>query len=459
MASRYSAARPNRDGENFARTHHNEDGSTSTRVKFDVRNPSKLAAEAREDDAILDADVIGGSHATKRGAVNIDGYDSDSENDTFNAKAQNRKKGKIDILEQLDNYDNRPGTSKPGAASDYDDEDDDMFAASDDGAGKQDAAKDDQFAKSGKKKIVQFLDASTIDGQVASSKTGGHVRLDDAESSDDEADLELAIQEEGIDKEVGAGGSKRNAPKLEAFNLREEMEDGQFDQDGTYIRRAGDPDAVHDSWLDGMGKKDIKKAAEAHQKREAEARQQRIEADSVLVSDLLKTLIVCLEKAETPLEALARLGKGQTKTKKIPAWRLKKMKKSAEGMDVDQATTEDPEQVRIKEAIRTITDAADKLLSRDYEDIYDQEREMLLREYRKETGEDWVEPRPQADVSSPSTNLMWEFRWTDGRDAATQGPFDGPTMKAWQDAGYFGEGVEFRSSGVGTEWSTVASFA
>src|SRR5687768_5230013 len=94
MASRHSAARPKRDGENFARTHHNDaDETDPKRVKFDVRNPSTLAADAREDDAILDADVIGGSNATKRGAVNLDGYDSDSDNENINVRANSRKKG------------------------------------------------------------------------------------------------------------------------------------------------------------------------------------------------------------------------------------------------------------------------------------------------------------------------------------------------------------------------------
>lgn len=463
MPPKHSAARPRRDGENFARTHHNEASDVDPkRVKFDVRNPSTLAAEAREDDAILDADVIGRSGATKRGAVNVDGYDSDSDNETFNARAQQRRKGKVDILDQLDNY-NASGEGPQGQAGTAKDDDDeeDMFAASDDEEkpkrGPEDDEDPEEFDASGKKrKHVEFLDTKDIVGEVGDSKTGGHVHLDKEESSDDEADVELAVQEEGIDEEVGAGGLKRNAPKLEAFHLREEMEEGNFDQQGNYIRRAGDPDAVHDNWLEGMGKKEIRKAAEAHQKREAEARQQRMDEDSVLVSDLLKSLILQLEKAETPMEALARLGKSQTKSKKkIPAWKLKKMK-DAGNMDVDQA--EDPEQLRIKEAIQAVTEAADRLLSRDYEEIYDQEREMLIREWRKETGEDWVEPS-QSSGGAANGDRKWEFRWTDGRDGGqVQGPYDGPTMKAWQDAGYFGEGIEFRSSEPGAEWTRAATF-
>ncbi|RTE69811.1 hypothetical protein BHE90_015808 [Fusarium euwallaceae] len=462
MSSRYSAARPKRDGENFARTHHNEDGSDSKRVKFDVRNPSTLAPDAREDDAILDADVIGGSAATKRGAVNLDGYDSDSDNENFNARAESRKRGNVNIIEQLENYDATSSGNAPGAAA-GDDDDDDMFAADDDQEKK--TPEDGDFDKNGRKKDkVRFLDDDQILGQEQASRDKDQIRLDNEESSDDEDEVDLAIQEEGVDEEVGAGGLKRNAPKVEAFNLKQEMEEGQFDQEGNYVRKGGDPDAVHDSWLEGLSKKEMKKAAAAHEKREAEARKRRLDEDEVLVSDLLKTLILNLDRTETPLEALARLGKKQTKPKKIPKWKLKKMNKDTESMDVDgSADSQDAEQQRIKASIDAITDAADKLLSRDHEDIYDQERELLVREYRRETGEDWVEPEAaevdrdqegEGQEAAVKPGTMWEFRWVDGRDGgASQGPYDGATMKAWQDAGYFPEdAVEFRVVEEGREW-------
>ncbi|PHH93185.1 hypothetical protein CDD83_10734 [Cordyceps sp. RAO-2017] len=479
MASRYSAARPKRAGENFARTHHHDrqdDTESGTkRVKFDVRNPSTLAPDAREEDAVLDADVIGGSNATKRGAVNLDGYDSDSDHETFDARAADRGQSNVNISEKLDNYDagcSRAGGEEAGAGADDrreddddDDDDDDMFAEIDEGDTKQESDPNSLHDKRRKRKDFRGFEFSGFKGEESASKSGGRVRLDDRESSDDEDVKEMAIQEEGLDEEVGAGGLKRNAPKIEAFNLREEMDQGQFDEQGNYVRKAEDPDAVHDSWLEGCSKKEMRKAAEAHSKREAEARKQRIEEDGVLVPDLLKALIPQLQRTETPLEALARLGKNQAKTKKIPKWKLKKMNKGAESMDVDPAVPKDAAHTRVKKSIDTITDAADKLLSRDYEDIYDREREMLVREYKRETGEDWVEPEPEpatdeendeGDKASEAAE-SWEFRWTDGRDGgATQGPFDRATMKAWEDAGYFEKGVEFRRAGG--DWTQAATF-
>ncbi|KAK3304441.1 uncharacterized protein B0T15DRAFT_241793 [Chaetomium strumarium] len=480
MASRFSAARPKRAGEAFARAHHaqdrDQDGPTSKKVKFDLRNPSALAAGAEDEDDenedVLSADVIGGSRATKRGAVNIEGYDSDSENETFNARAEARgKKGKeaedVDFAEVMDNY-NMKATVGDGGVED---EEVDMFGDFD--AGENTLA---DSSKTGRKeKEVRFLADKEIEGQETNSKSGGTVRLDDKEESedddDDDEDVAAAIAEQDVDEEVGLGGLKKHAPKIDAFNMKQEQEEGAFDESGNYIRKAVDPDAVHDRWLEGISKKEMKKAAAAHEKREAELRRQRREDDNILTGELFKSLILRLESGETALDALARLRKSQvkpkTKTKKLPKWKRKSAQKhgteAEEAMDVDATKEpEDSKQVRIKEAINAIADAADKLIQRDYPNIYDMERERLCREYRNETGEAWVEPpEPDQDEENNSNGeaKMWEFRWTDGRDGGNkQGPFDGPTMKAWQDAGYFGEGVEFRPAGEEAGWSRVATF-
>lgn len=500
MTSRFSAARPKRAGEAYARAHHGEEkgenGSPANKkVRFDVRNPSALAPSAdnrdgdddEEGDDVLAADVIGaGGRATKRGAVNIDGYDSDSDNENFNARAEAReKKGKeaedVDLADALDNYNSK---AKAGTGTDKEEDDDDevdMFGDSDGEDSKKGKAAPGSSKSSKKNKEVNFLDESQIEGQEGASKSGGRVKLgeDGNDSDDDDDDAEhvaAAIAEEGLDEEVGAGGLKKHAPKIDAFNMRQEQEEGAFDEAGNFIRRAADADAVHDRWLEGVSKKDMKKAAAAHEKREAELRRQQRENDSIPTGDLFRSLILSLERGETALEALARLRKGQTKPKKVPKWKQKKMTAKSNGgaetMDVDQEKElEDPKQVKIKDAINAIADAADKLMQREFPEIYDYERERLVRMYYNETGERWEEPpppKPDDDVaeggggggSASGVPKSWEFRWVDGRDdGATQGPFDGPTMEAWRAAGYFGEGVEFRHAGENeTGWTRVATF-
>jgi CD2 antigen cytoplasmic tail-binding protein 2 len=448
--------RPKRAGEEFARTHFNDsDGpSSSKKPRFDVRNPSALAPDAPEEDAILDADEIGkrGQQA-KRNAVNIDGYDSDSENDGFDARAE----------------------SKAKAASKGDD-DNDMFAELEDDF----AAGEDDGGGKKKKKDVRFLDEDEIEGQVANSKSGGHVSVDftlngstngkgkgkqvddEAESSsesevDEEQRAEIGVD---VDKEVGAGGKKSHAPKLDAFNMKNEQEEGRFDDQGNYVRKAADPDAVHDSWLEGVSKKDIKKAKEAAEKRNEERRQRDIANDALLTSDILKTLIPYLERGETVLEALARLGKAKDKK---PKWLNANQRRKQSNMSVGQdKKEEDPAEQKRKAAVEAITGAADQLLTRGQVEIYDVERELLTRQYRRETGEEWVEPPENgsdSDGDGDAQVKQWEYRWADARDGGeTHGPYDGPTMVSWSEAGYFGEGVEFRRAGQGREWSRTVDF-
>ncbi|KAI4117004.1 MAG: hypothetical protein LQ338_007627 [Usnochroma carphineum] len=469
--------RPKRDSEQFARTHHLEDGEPSAKKpRFDVRNPSALAPDAPEDDVILEADEIGKrGQQTKRNAVNIDGYDSDSSNEGFNARADAKAK-------------EAEKKGKNGAGS-KDEEENDMFADLDEDL--KDGDEDEELVREGKKqkKNVRFLETDEIEGQVAGSKGGGHVSADfslngrgpsgqsngrrrdqdkEAESSSesDVDDEERAEVGEDVDEEIGAGGKKAHAPKLDAFNMKTEQEEGRFDAQGNYIRKAADPDAVHDLWLEGVSKKDMKKAKEAADKRDEERRQRNIEADAVLTSDVLKTLIPCLEKGETVLEALARLGRA--KEKNMPKWQNKNKNKnkrnSDDAMDVDiEKPPEDPAEVRRKKAVETITEAADRLLSRGQTEIYDAEREMLIRQYSRETGEDWVDPAPDEtdadDADGAGRTKQWEYRWIDGRDGGqVNGPYDGAMMASWNEAGYFGEGVEFRRVDAGGEWNRSVDF-
>jgi CD2 antigen cytoplasmic tail-binding protein 2 len=343
-----------------------------------------------------------------------------------------------------------------------------MFADLEQADGDED---EEVVAQGKKKKDVKFLDQSEIEGQVLTSKSGGRIRPDillnrrkmraeseDSDSSsgeDEDRDQLDGEMEDEFAAEVGAGGKKRHAPRLDAFNLQAEEEEGRYDESGNYVRKATDPDAVNDNWLDGLSKKDIKRAREAQEKRDDEQRRKDAADDALLTSDLLSTLILHQETGETPLECLQRLNKGKPKEMKEPKW---KQKKQRNGMDVDEnGTALDPAEASRRKAVEAVTGAADALYSREQHEIYDTEREMLMRQYQKETDEVWKAPAPTdtAIDEDGDENAMWEYRWSDARDGGEEhGPYDGPMMKAWNDAGYFGEGVEFRRIG-GDEWSRV----
>ncbi|KAF9886607.1 hypothetical protein FE257_011247 [Aspergillus nanangensis] len=451
-----SQPRPKRGGEDFSRTHHQQEDDdpnapSQKKPRFDLRNPSALAPDALEEDAILDADEIGRrGQQVRRKAVNLDGYDSDSDNEGFDARIEAKAKQN----KQKDDAD-----------------DDDMFAELEEDFGADDAEADETQRKN--KKSVRFLRDDEIEGQVASSKGGGTLHVDlskgvnqvDEEADDSESDIadeDRANVGEEVDEELGAGAKKKHAPLLDAFNMRDEQEEGKFDDQGNYVRKAVDPDAVYDSWLEGVSKKDIRKAKDAAEKREAERKEQDRLNDSLLTGDVLKTLIARLQRGETALEALARIGKG---AQKKPKWQNKRNKnrnkKTSDPVEDTDMTEDDPAEVARKEAIDAITGAADILMARGQAEIYDTEREVLTRQYRRETGEDWIDPPSEEQgldgAVQPST--MWEFRWSDARDGGiVHGPYDSATMESWKNAGYFGEGVEFKKTTDPSGWESGVTF-
>lgn len=430
----YNPARPKRAGEQFTRTHHMDGDEPSTKKpRFDPRNPSTLAPDADdEEDPALEADVIGKGAGIKRNAVNIDGYDSDSSTENFEARAEARP-----------NKDEPPKTE---------DDDDDMFAEED----KDDDMDEESRRDQTKKKKLRFLNDDEIEGQEANSKSGGHVAVDftkgpksrteDVESSSDEGDDELRDQvDPEMDKELGAGSKKKHAPKLDAFNMSAEQEEGRFDEAGNFVRKAFDPEAAQDSWLDGISKKDIKKAKEAQDKLDAERKARERAEDSIVTSDVLSTLIAHLDVGETPMEALVRYGKAAPK-KPAKSWTKKK---KSQAMEVDSEPSQDPAAIKAKEVIDSITECASRLSDRGVEDIYELPRESIMRQYKRETGEDWKNPNPET--------VQWEFHWLNAPEGEINGPYDQATMQAWEASGQFAAGAEFRRVGE-TEFSRLLDF-
>lgn len=440
-----------RSVEDFARVSHDNygNGQPSKKARFDLRNPSALAPDALEDDATLDADVIGArGQQVKRGAVNVDGYDSDSDNENFDARAAAKAKATED------------------AAKAKDEDEADMFAdLAEDFKDGDDSEGDADRRVAGKKKDVRFLDEDEIEGQVKNSKSGGHVAADfslngrgksgdeEQESSSEEevGDAERADHGD-LDEELGAGSKKMHAPKLDAFNMREENEEGKFDESGNYVRKAVDPDSKHDLWLEGISKKEMKRASEAHARREEERRQKAIEDDAKSDDQILAMLIPRLQPSETVLEALARLNRGKTKK---PKWQNKKKRRNSSSAN-DQPLQDEKDAERSK-AIEAITEAADLLLARGQQEVYESEKELLIRQYNKATGEQWREPQltQSGETANDTDGSQWQYRWSDARDGGnTHGPYDAVTMKAWSEAGYFGQEVEYRKVGD-NGWSRV----
>ncbi|KAF8643813.1 hypothetical protein AX16_008831 [Volvariella volvacea WC 439] len=333
-------------------------------------------------------------NAHRRGQVKNEGYESDSTDDGEGI-VYSRKK---------------------------DDDEDDMFAI----GNKEDKNEDN----GGKKKAEKYLRLGDIEGQEFANE----------QSNSDNSDSEVSDEPEDEDdaerkKKAGMGF------ELSSFNMREEMEEGKFTEDGTYVRTF-DPHKVHDRWMDGLSDKEIKLARRRKRKQE-KLQEQRIAAEEREIREsggkaaLEKQLLSKLKKGETVLEALQRLG---AKAKKPRPGQKARVVSST------PATANKPQNTPSE--IEEITSLASKLMSLGDNDIYSRTYEELVRDVRSsgDVGQSW-EP--------PSADVKYEYKWASEASDQTFGPFSEEEMKAWYKAAYFGatgELVQVRT--VGGDWDS-----
>ncbi|KAI9241452.1 MAG: hypothetical protein BYD32DRAFT_361189, partial [Podila humilis] len=312
---------------------------SSKRVRFGGDKGSRGRADNLSE--IDDSDLLE-QRKTRRGAVTNVAYNSgeeSSEDEVFEQK----KKTSIDVID-----------SAPGAGADEDE--DDMFADPEDIARR----KAEKQKKKGKSK---GFDASEIEGE--------DLDLDDLDEEDYDSD---------------------GNPKIEAFNMKEELEDGgEIDEAGNFIRKL-DPDRFHDSWLEGLSRKEIQAAKEAHERktRQAQIEEKEAAASAMTETDIYLELVNILRPAESVVEALQRLG-GGTKKSGVKANRKKSWQKNKQ-MDEDKPVeVVSEEEAARKKSIEKLTDLCDKMMALGHFDIYEQTYEQVVRQLRRADliADDW----------------------------------------------------------------------
>lgn len=424
--------------------------STKVEAKFDKRNPSRLVREQSDDEkneeeVLLEQDIEGSRPKQKRNVVKLD-FDSDSNSDgESNA-----------INEQID------------------EEDDDMF-------GELSPQKDDDHKTKNSKKKARFLDVDSFEKRLGEMEPGEHklllgsnvaddekmnltrMELDNNSQSDDDDDDEVNESNIDIDYFVNPDepndpdnqgspnnkvvSAKKHEPKLEKFNLQDDMEEGQFDEEGTFIRTAQDLEAHQDQWLSGVTKRDINKARVAHLHRLQEENELNTNVNFIPKADLLATLIDRLDIGENPLEAMARM----TPKRKHVSGKNKKLLSQTDAKSSLQ-------EIDRKKMVETITESCEKLLSdHGINDIYDLTREQLSRLYQKDTGTTYapkLKRKRSFNEESEYTNdnltqkaiidpdTQWEFKWQ-GSDQI-YGPYSSTRMADWDKFNYFNNGAEVR---------------
>ncbi|KEP63052.1 UNVERIFIED_CONTAM: hypothetical protein HHA_217010 [Hammondia hammondi] len=121
------------------------------------------------------------------------------------------------------------------------------------------------------------------------------VNLRSAAVAASEADPEVEKDEKGV--------------VFEPFNMRREMMEGTFDEEGNYLWRAKQPAVVADGWLDAIDAGDASTAFRTEEARQRALSEMCVEAEATVVDvpESLRELAELLRVGESPTEAMRRI--------------------------------------------------------------------------------------------------------------------------------------------------------
>jgi len=261
---------------------------SSKRVRF-----TRGEEEPLED--VDDSELLEKRKARRGGVTVVEYNDGEESSDDEEFK---KKKKKMFV-------DDAPDVPMPTVTEQEDgDEEEDMFADPEE-VEKRKAEKSRKAASKGKGKgKSKGFDRSDIEGE--------DLNLDDLDENEYDSD---------------------GNPKIEAFNMKEELEEGnEIDDAGNFIRKL-DPDRFHDAWLEGVSRKDIQAAQQAHERKvkQALAEEREARANAMSETDIYVELVNIMKPAETVIGALQRLGGGKKAGAKV-----KNKKKSWQKNAMDQ---------------------------------------------------------------------------------------------------------------------------
>ncbi|TFK76278.1 hypothetical protein BDN72DRAFT_808618 [Pluteus cervinus] len=375
----------------------NGEGSSST-------TPSHATKKTRfvepEDDPVNFAEQVDSAleDTSRKRNIKNEGYESDSTDD-----------GEGVVL-------SRKKTDGGGG------DEDDMFALGDENEKKPD--NDD-----GVKKKETYLRLGDIEGQEFGNDGSGSEGSEFEESDEPEDEDEAERR-----KKAGMGY------ELSSFNMREEMEEGKFTEDGSYVRTV-DPHGVHDKWMDGVSEREMKQARKRKRQQE-KIQQAKIAAEEKEFQEsggktaVERKVLAMLKKGETVLEALQRLGSQEKKKQK---GQKKAKSATAGGMQLDKAAKPPTD-------IEELTSLASTLMSLGDPDIYSKTYEEIVRAVRASGDVDQSWEPPSADVK-------YEYKWAAGTNTDVFGPFSEEEMKTWYKAAYFGPvGEKIQVRRLAGEW-------
>ncbi|EIW71409.1 hypothetical protein TREMEDRAFT_67751 [Tremella mesenterica DSM 1558] len=357
----------------------------------------------------------------KRGPQHIgnSGYDSDSSADDEGVVPSRRPKPK-------------------------DDDDMDMFA--------DEPASD---AEDNKPKAKEFMELGDVEGQ----------EFDD--ENEDEEEKRAAKRKEGLDGDMGF--------TITPFNMKQEMQEGKFTADGDeYVENDQDKGEKHDIWLADVAEEDIEKVRKAHEEREKWEREKEAKEAGIgedpnerrkKEEGLLKDAVGLMERGETVLEALQRLGKEVQKEEQRQAKKKSWTERQKERKAMMAKDEEENDPTHTSNPFTNLSNVISGLTALGQLDVYSLSKESIQRMLPSSSTNGSSNP-PR--VAPPQDDRQFQYRFSLAYmrnlpeaqrpvERELFGPFAIQQLRQWRGTGFFGgpecENVELRQMGT-EKWGT-----
>lgn len=331
-------------------------------------------------------------------------------------------------------------------------------------------------------------------------KTGKHSL--DSDEEDDDGDKYDVLKEDDIEGQEDPTIDFDDDIQITPFNMKDEMEEGHFDSDGTFI--FDKTKNIRDNWIDNIDwvrikESERKKAQEAINAREEAQDEELPPVDKVA---LYKEMLDIMQPQETVAKALRRLGKSKGKPMTTAQrWKAKRQKSELQGGEGSEEREKAEQDKRI---MLRLTEVADLLVQDGMMEIYEATREkisVLLKKAEEMAGKKFTIPDNVDDddaldmfadnfdkqvtsrsekaeatngddgdnvaervpgvntaVSEVSASadveegkdfeVRWEYKTENTDECEVLGPYTSSQMLTWQDEGKFKGGVFCRRVGT-----------
>jgi len=198
---------------------------------------------------------------------------------------------------------------------------------------------------------------------------------------EDESSKYDVLAEDDIEGQEEATLAFDDDIQITPFNMREEMEEGHFDSDGTYIFDR--TKEVHDSWMDNIdwGKVHHNKPDEGETKKrpfqyDSDSDSGDEEKKKPNNIEIYEEILAIVKVGESIAKAIRRLGKNRSNIPKASQrWKNKKLKAAGKLVEADEASV-DQAKAEQKQMER-LTELTNQLVEQGMMDIYESPYERI----------------------------------------------------------------------------------